>query len=465
MNHVALDRPGAHDRHLDHQVVEVLRLEPRQHGHLRPRLDLEYADGVGAADHVVGRRAVGRDACQGQLAAAMAIQQVETTAQGAEHAQGKDIDLEQADQVEVVLVPLDHRALVHGGVFHRHQAVQRLFGNHEATRVLGQVAGKTDQLAGQRQHPAQPRAVGVETGFAQLLGWWQAVAPAPAAISQGVDLLHRQTQHPGDIAHRTGGVIGAGHCGECRAVTAIAAEHVLQHLFAAIVFEVDVDVRRLVALAGQKALEQQVAFHRVELGDAQHEAHHRVGRRATPLTENALAPGKVDDVVNGKEVAFVVELGNQFQLMLQGLASLVADTFGPTPALALLAQMTQPGAGRLAFRHQFAGVLIAQLAKVETATRGNAQAFLKQCRRIQLGQLRQRAQVPLAIGEQALPGLGNAAVMADGSHAVLQGAAAAGMHVHIAAGHRGDAEAVGQGQQLLQAPRVIRATVQLDRQP
>nr|VVM81575.1 hypothetical protein PS652_02317 [Pseudomonas fluorescens] len=245
----------------------------------------------------------------------------------------------------------------------------------------------------------------------------------------------------------------------------IAAEHVLQDFFAAIVFEVDVDVRRLVALAGQKALEQQVAFHRVKLGDAQHITHHRIGRRAAPLAENALPAGKVDDVVDSEKVAFVVELGNQFQLMLQGLPGLVTDAFGPTPALALRAQVTQPGAGRLALGHQFAGVLVAQLAQIELTTRGNAQAFFKQCRRVQLGQLRQRAQVPLAIGKQALAGLGNAAVMANGSHAVLQGAAATGMHVHIATGHGRDVEGSGQAQQLLQAPWVIRAAVQLDCQP
>jgi hypothetical protein len=39
--------PGADDRDLDHQVVEAARLQPRQHGHLRARLDLEHADRVG----------------------------------------------------------------------------------------------------------------------------------------------------------------------------------------------------------------------------------------------------------------------------------------------------------------------------------------------------------------------------------------------------------------------------------
>ena len=61
MNHVPLDRPGPNDRHLDHEVVEAPRPQPRQHRHLGPGLDLEHPDGVGGADHVVDGGVFGRD--------------------------------------------------------------------------------------------------------------------------------------------------------------------------------------------------------------------------------------------------------------------------------------------------------------------------------------------------------------------------------------------------------------------
>ena len=51
MHHVADDRPRPDDRHLDDDVVEALRLEPRQRRHLRARLDLEDADRLGGAQH------------------------------------------------------------------------------------------------------------------------------------------------------------------------------------------------------------------------------------------------------------------------------------------------------------------------------------------------------------------------------------------------------------------------------
>ena len=53
VDHVALDGAGAHDGDLDDEVVEAARLQPGQHVHLRPAFDLEHADRVGAAQHVV----------------------------------------------------------------------------------------------------------------------------------------------------------------------------------------------------------------------------------------------------------------------------------------------------------------------------------------------------------------------------------------------------------------------------
>ena len=53
MHRPALDRAGADERDLDDEVVERPRPQARQRGHLGPALDLEHADGVGAAEHVV----------------------------------------------------------------------------------------------------------------------------------------------------------------------------------------------------------------------------------------------------------------------------------------------------------------------------------------------------------------------------------------------------------------------------
>ena len=61
----------------------------------------------------------------------------------------------------------------------------------------------------------------------------------------------------GHVAHRRLGPVGddVGHLG--RVVAAVALVDVLDDLLAAVALDVDVDVRRAVALGGEEALEQQ----------------------------------------------------------------------------------------------------------------------------------------------------------------------------------------------------------------
>ena len=146
MHHVPLDRPGPHDRHLDHQVVKLPRLQPRQHRHLGPALDLKHADRVGPADHVVHGLVFRRDRGERQLAAVVLSHQIEAFANRREHAQAQAIDLEDAQLVEIVLVPLDDRAVRHRGVFDRHQFAQRPLRHHHAADVLRQMPREADEL-------------------------------------------------------------------------------------------------------------------------------------------------------------------------------------------------------------------------------------------------------------------------------------------------------------------------------
>ncbi|MNP18579.1 hypothetical protein D3C76_1110670 [compost metagenome] len=93
------------------------------------------------------------------------------------------------------------------------------------------------------------------------------------------------------------------------------------------------------------------------------------------------------------------------------------------------------------------------------------QRLLQQRRRVQFGQLLQRAQVTLTVGKQHVPRVGHRGVMADRGHGILQGPPPTRVHVHIAAGHRGNVYRRRQRQQLLQTLAVIGAAVQLHGQP
>ena len=169
MHHVSLDRARPHDRDLDHQVVVIGGLQARQHRHLRARFDLEHAHRVGALDHGVGLGVLRRHRRGREAQAAVRVQQVEGAVQAGQHAERQAIDLQQAQGVEVVLVPLDHGAVGHRGVLDRHQLVQRVLGDDEAADVLRQVAREIQQLARQRQQAPDQRRFRIEARLAQAL--------------------------------------------------------------------------------------------------------------------------------------------------------------------------------------------------------------------------------------------------------------------------------------------------------
>ncbi len=93
VHHVALDGPGAHDRHLDDEVVEGARLQARQHVHLRAAFHLEHADGVGFAQHVVDGRVLARHGGERQRTVVMLFDEIEGAADAGQHAQRQHIDL------------------------------------------------------------------------------------------------------------------------------------------------------------------------------------------------------------------------------------------------------------------------------------------------------------------------------------------------------------------------------------
>src|SRR3546814_15275227 len=66
----------------------------------------------------------------------MPVEQVEALADAGQHAERQDVDLDHPQRVEVVLVPLDDRAVGHGGVLDRHHLIQPSAGDDEAADML-----------------------------------------------------------------------------------------------------------------------------------------------------------------------------------------------------------------------------------------------------------------------------------------------------------------------------------------
>ncbi len=226
VDHPPLDRPGAHDRHLDDEIVESPRPEPRQHRHLRAALDLEDADRVGCAERVVDDRVLGGDARQAIDGAsrprARDRARCERLADGREHAEAEHVDLEEAERVEVVLVPRDHRAARHRRRLDRRDVHERLGAEHEAADVDRQVARKALDGVRHREHLAHAPVARLEPAGRDALGVdLVELVPPRHERAEPVDLLERQPEDLAHLAQRALAAVGddlAHHRGAIAAV-------------------------------------------------------------------------------------------------------------------------------------------------------------------------------------------------------------------------------------------------------
>jgi hypothetical protein len=170
----------------------------------------------------------------------------------------KQIDLEELQGVEIVLVPLDDGAAGHRPVLDRHELAQGALGDHEAAHVLGEVARKIDELAGELERAGEDGIVRVEPLLAQRATLRSLAARAPDGLRKRVLDVGREAHDFGDLPQSRLGPVADHRGGEGRVVAAVGLVDPLDDLLAPLVLEIDVDVGRLVALGRDEPLEQQI---------------------------------------------------------------------------------------------------------------------------------------------------------------------------------------------------------------
>ena len=136
VDHVALDRAGAYDGDFDDKVIKDARAKARQHVHLRAALDLEDAEAITLTQHVIGHCVIRRDGGEIVLDPFVKLQEIEGLADTGQHAEGEHVDLHDVQGGDVVLVPFDKGALIHGGIADRHGFSEQALGQHEAADML-----------------------------------------------------------------------------------------------------------------------------------------------------------------------------------------------------------------------------------------------------------------------------------------------------------------------------------------
>ncbi len=251
VHRAALDGTGADDGDLDDEVVERLGLETWQRRHLGPTLHLEDAHRVGLAKHLVDLVAL-LDRGDVDHDAVVVAHEVDGVVQRRQHPQAEQVELHEPCRRAVVLVPLEHGAVLHPPPLHRAHLDHRPVAHDHAARVDAEVAREVLHLAGERQH-----LFGHELGGRLLvLGCSPALGVGPRSevgvvvelLRPGIDLSLGEAEHLAHVAHGRAGPVGddVGDLGGVLA--AVLLVDVLDRLFPTIGLDVDVDVGWPVAL-------------------------------------------------------------------------------------------------------------------------------------------------------------------------------------------------------------------------
>ena len=457
MNHPPLDRPRPHDRHLDDQIVEAARLEPRQHAHLRPALDLEHADGVGPRHHLIDGRILGRHGGKRQPRPPRRLDLIERPMDGGEHPERQAIDFQDSQLVEIVLVPLDDRAARHRRWLDRHQVAQIATRHHHAADVLAEMAGEADQVADEGRQPLAGVAIGIEPRLGEPLR--QSIDPV-ADIEHLGDPCHpveRQPERLSHVAHGRAEAVADHLGGHRRARAAVGVVEVLDHLLAAVVFEVDVDVGGLAALAADEAFEENLHPGRVDRRDPEAVADRRIGRRPAPLAEDSTAAREADDVEDGEEVGLVAELGDERKLVLEKAADLLGHPVGIAFRGSTPHRLGEVSRCRRAGRHDGVGVFVAQFVEGKGAgCRPFHGAFdgPRQAREASL-EPRLLVEMAFAVGEEAATDLLDRAAVTDRREGIEEGKPGADVAADVAGRHDIDPRPPAGAGKALEPSRVI----------
>ena len=139
MDHIALDGTWTHQRDLDDEVVKTPRIHAREHGHLSAALDLKDTHSLPPRDHLESRRVIVRNAGHGERLSFIPIDEIEGSVQMCQGTKPKQVHLKQAEVLDVVFVPLDDSAILHGGGLYRDHLVDALVPEQEPAWVDGEM--------------------------------------------------------------------------------------------------------------------------------------------------------------------------------------------------------------------------------------------------------------------------------------------------------------------------------------
>jgi hypothetical protein len=94
--------------------------------------------------------------------------QIERLPDARQHPQSEHVDFQNAERVEIVLIPFDESALRHRAIADRHHLVEPAAGDDETADMLRQMTREADDFARQRRDLPDAAAVQIEPGARKI---------------------------------------------------------------------------------------------------------------------------------------------------------------------------------------------------------------------------------------------------------------------------------------------------------
>ena len=305
---------------------------------------------------------------------------------------------------------------------------KRPLGDHHPADVLAEVAREAEQFGGERDEMMDAVILRIDAGFAQLRRGERAAMPPVELAGQFVEHVLAEPQHLADIAHGRASAIGDERPGHPGAVAAVFLVDILDDLLAALVFEIDVDVRRLSALAAGETLEDECELVRIDRGHPQAITDRGVGRRASALAEDVFRSGVMNQIVNRQKIRLVLRVTDEIQLFFQRVPHLLRNALRISLRRAVVGDFAQIIGWRSPRWDDFGGIVVLEFVQLEAASRGDLKTALDRARIVleQSLHLPRRFEMPLGVGEKFVSRLLNRAAVAHAGQDILQCAACLG---------------------------------------
>ena len=237
------------------------------------------------------------------------------------HADAEDVELEEAQGLDVVLVELAHRE-AEPARLDRGAVEEPGVGQDDPARVEGDVPRQAVERLDEVEEHREPRAV--QAAAAQL---GQVGDGVPGVLGTDVrerlgdlvDLDRREPECGTDVSHGVAHLVGVHHRDAGDPLAAEAVEDGLVDLGAAGRLDVDVDVGKLRAQRGAEPLHEQPVADRVDTADAEEVVDEAARARPPGRDPHAAGPDEVGDLGDGEEVGRVAEGRDDAELLVEAV--------------------------------------------------------------------------------------------------------------------------------------------------